>query len=54
MNIFGSYMHWYLMRLGGTDLVSNHYYNYRYHILRGMVVIVGATCRPVQIKLGDF
>ena len=54
MNIFASYIHGYLMYLGVTDLVSNHCYNYREYILAGVVVIIGATCGPVPIKLGDF
>ena len=37
-----------------TDLVSNHCYNYRYYLLTGMVVIIGATRRPVLIRFGDF
>ena len=34
-----------------TDLVSNHCYNYRYYLLTGMVVIIGASRRPVLIEL---
>ena len=41
-----------------SDVFRGHrfsfYYRNRYYIMTAIVVIIRATCRPVQIKFGDF